>query len=75
MNSNDLKQPGSLLAAFIIVATASLAAAPALAPLLALFLGLLWPSLAAVIADRKTLASAALLAAGTLLTVARGAIH
>jgi hypothetical protein len=53
----------------------SLVAAPAVAPLIALFLGLLGPPLAAIMGDRKKLVSAALLAAGVALTAGRALIH
>jgi hypothetical protein len=58
-----------------VLVALSLAAAPAVAPLMALFLGLLWPALAAVMGDRKKLVSAALLAAGVALTAGRALIH
>jgi hypothetical protein len=53
----------------------SLVAAPAVAPLIALFLGLLGPPFAALMGDRKKLVSAALLAAGVALTAGRALIH
>ncbi|MCK6591668.1 MAG: hypothetical protein L6Q76_29280 [Polyangiaceae bacterium] len=53
----------------------SLAASPAVAVLMALFLGLLWPLLAAAFGDRKKLVSAGLLAAGVALALGRALIH
>jgi hypothetical protein len=53
----------------------SLAAAPAVAPLIALLLGLLGPPFAAIMGEQKKLISAALLAAGIALTAGRALIH
>jgi hypothetical protein len=58
-----------------VLVALSLAPAPAVTPLIALFLGLLWPAFATVMGDRKKLVSAALLAAGVALTAGRALIH